>query len=297
MALPYSIDFLKSMEEGVFVVNRDRQILVWNARAEKLTGIESQRLIGKSCAKHLKCHVDANGNPLCDDDCPLKKALLSGKPLESELYMRHANGEVLPVKVKVIPYHNNQGFIEGAIEIFHPVDTPNWLYSNAAIGERITFTDPETGLYNRNFLDSYYLRLVKEQRSHYDRGLILIDLHVLGEIRNLKSRIDAFTLLQKVAGLLTEVADTDGETISARWSQESFVVLINNSHPVHLQDTVIQLENKLREVLYGERMASFDVAFRLMHTLIASDEPLEKVVDILHKRSRGAIPKTRASGQ
>ena len=293
MSLPYSIDFLMSLEDGAFVVNRERKILLWNGMAEKLTGYQAKALIGKSCKRQLHCHVDDSGNPLCDGDCPLKKALLSGKPQELETNLVHLKGGRIPVKIKVIPYHNQQGFIEGAIEIFQPLTQPEWLYTNDLISDRITFTDAETGLYNRNFLDSYYLRLVKEQRAHYDRGLIYIDLEVLGEIHNLKEKLDAFGLRKKVSEVLVAIQADDGEILSARWSGESFVVLINNSHPLHLQDVVLQVENHLRLVLYNQSIASFDVAFRLMSTLIASDEPLEKVVDILQKRSKGNIPRNR----
>lgn len=297
MALPYSIDFLKSMAEGVFVVNRDRQIILWNAQAEKLTGIKQQQMLGKSCAKHLRCHVDEAGKALCDTACPLRKALQFEKPLEAELHMKHSGGDVIPVKVKVIPYHNSQGFVEGAIEIFAPIATPNWLYSYEAMEDRITFTDSETGLYNRNFLDSYYLRLVKEQRGHYDRGIVVIDLEVLGEMRNLKAKMDAHELQQQVVSLLRDTISTDGEMVAARWSKQSYVLLINNSHPVHLQGIVMQLEDQLRDRLFHEKRATFDIAFRLMHTLIASDEPLEKVVDILHAKGKRLYIGKSAVGQ
>ncbi len=293
MSLPYSIDFLLNLEDGAFVVNRERQILLWNSMAEKLTGLESQVLIGKSCARHLRCHIDDSGNSLCEEACPLKKALISGKPQELESNMRHISGSLIPVKIKVIPYHNQQGFIEGAIEIFQPISQPEWLYSSEVISDRITFTDAETGLYNRNFLDSYYLRLVKEQRAHYDRGLVFVDVEVLGEIRNIKSKLDAFTMRQKVAEVLMLTQADDGEMVAARWTNNTFVVLINNSHPLHLQDVVLNLENALRLVLYNEHFPSFDVTFRLMSTLISSDEPLEKVVDILQKRAKGFKPKRK----
>lgn len=285
MAVPYGIEFLKGLDEGVFVVNRDRQITLWNATAASLTGREASEMIGKTCSKHLKCHVNQEGEPLCDEECPLKKALLSGKQQEMKATMRHASGSLIAVQIKVVPYRNQQGFVEGAIELFSTLEQPTWFRDEEALASRVTYTDIETGMVNRRFLDTYYLSLLKAEHANFERGLVLIDVDMLGELNGLKDKMEVFEIRQRICDLLNKVTEHDSEMVAARWSKQSFVVLINNSHSQHLQDVVISLEKGIRQVLFNQENASIDLCFRLMSTLISSDEPLEKVIDILHKRS------------
>lgn len=285
MAVPYGIEFLKGLDEGVFVVNRDRQITLWNASAASLTGRDESEMIGKTCSRHLKCHVDQDGEPLCDDDCPLKKALSSGKQQEMKALMRHANGGLINVQIKVVPYHNQQGFVEGAIELFSTLEDPSWLKDQEALAKKVTFTDIETGMLNRHFLDTYYLGLLKSEHASFERGLVLIDVDMLSQFNRLNDKMKAFEIRQRIRDLLLKLSENDSEMVAARWSKESFVVLINNSHSQHLQDVVIALEKALRQALFNQESPSIDLCFRLMSTMISSDEPLEKVVDILHKRS------------
>jgi PAS domain S-box-containing protein len=285
MGVPFRIEFLKGMDEGVFVVNRSRQITLWNQAAEGITGFKDSEMLGKTCSKHNRCHVNEKGEALCDAQCPLKRALDTGRVQELDALLKSKAGELIPVNVKVIPYHNAQGFVQGAVELFVPDKTAGWQDKQQDLQKRLPYTDIETGMVNRSFLDSYYLRLIKDQRAHYDRGLVLVDVEQLSQFDNLKDRMKVFDMHVKISDILLKLTYNDVDMLAARWSPLSYVVLINNSHPLHLQSIVLQLENQIRNVLYERSAADIDLCFRLMSTLIATDEPLEKVVDILHMKS------------
>ncbi len=122
MKLPYTIDTITEMADGVFLVNRDRQITLWNESASRITGFDQSDTFGKSFAKHIQCHVDFRGKPLADDQCPLKKALNTGKPQQMMSTIKNKSGQLVPVNILVIPYCNEAGFVAGAIEQFSIIE-------------------------------------------------------------------------------------------------------------------------------------------------------------------------------
>lgn len=122
MQLPYTIETIITMSEGVFLVNRDRQITFWNEAASRITGFDKQDTFGKSFAKQIRCHVNIMGEPISDDQYPLKKALNTGKAQQMVSIMKNKSGHLLPVNIHVMPYFNEAGFVVGAIEQFRVIE-------------------------------------------------------------------------------------------------------------------------------------------------------------------------------
>lgn len=122
MKLPYTLDTITEMAEGVFLVNRDRQITLWNQSASRITGFDPHDTYGKSIGKHIGLHVDFMGQPISDDQCPLKKALTTGRPQQLASSIRNKIGQLIPVNILVIPYCNEAGFVAGAIEQFSIIE-------------------------------------------------------------------------------------------------------------------------------------------------------------------------------
>ena len=50
---------LDNLYDGVYFVNRERQITLWNKAAERITGFTKAEVLGKRCADNLLRHVDA----------------------------------------------------------------------------------------------------------------------------------------------------------------------------------------------------------------------------------------------
>ncbi len=79
-----TLDFYKrlldNLHDGVYIVNRDREIVYWNKGAERITGYAGDDVIGSHCWDNILMHVDAQGNRLCQPGCPLLKVISSGAP-------------------------------------------------------------------------------------------------------------------------------------------------------------------------------------------------------------------------
>ena len=71
---------LDSLNDGLYVADRDRRIVYWGQSAERITGWEADEVIGKRCSDDVLCHIDKDGHRLCGEEhCPLYRAMVTGK--------------------------------------------------------------------------------------------------------------------------------------------------------------------------------------------------------------------------
>ena len=68
---------LAGIVEGVFAVDRDRNIRYLNPQAAKLLGVEPQAAVGRFCGDLLKPQ-GPNGVRPCEADCPILRARSAG---------------------------------------------------------------------------------------------------------------------------------------------------------------------------------------------------------------------------
>lgn len=68
-------ELLGNMYDGVYFVDRDRRIAYWNKGAERITGYQTDAVIGKCCRDNLLVHVNEAGRLLCKTGGPLYRNL------------------------------------------------------------------------------------------------------------------------------------------------------------------------------------------------------------------------------
>jgi len=109
---------LESLPAGVYLVDRDRRILFWNDGAERLSGYFRHEVIGRRCADDFLMHCDEFNEALCGSACPLVDTMHDGRPREADLFLRHKNGQRVPVRVRSAPIRDEGGAVIGACEYF-----------------------------------------------------------------------------------------------------------------------------------------------------------------------------------
>lgn len=67
-------NILQSMEGGVLTVDKNARITSFNRSAEEITGFKREEVLDKECCEILKSEI-------CEDFCPLKEILETGKPV------------------------------------------------------------------------------------------------------------------------------------------------------------------------------------------------------------------------
>lgn len=66
---------LDHLSDGVYFVDRHRNIVYWNTGAEKISGYLAEQVVGHNCGNAILRHVDGEGRPLCQDGCPLAETI------------------------------------------------------------------------------------------------------------------------------------------------------------------------------------------------------------------------------
>lgn len=109
---------LETLPVGLYIVDLDRKILLWNETAERISGYRAAEVTGRHCHDNILEHCDAHGSVLCGSACPLAETIHDGHPREVEVFLRHKLGHRVPVYVRAVPLRKECGTIVGAVEIF-----------------------------------------------------------------------------------------------------------------------------------------------------------------------------------
>lgn len=129
MALPDDIPLtpeaiLESINDGVYVTDRDRRIVYWSNSAERITGWARADVLGRRCCDDILCHRDENDRKLCGEEyCPLHRAIITGSrgTYPVTVYASTPGGREVALRVSVAPIRDSAGTIVGGVETFRDI--------------------------------------------------------------------------------------------------------------------------------------------------------------------------------
>ena len=220
-------ELLDRLSDGVYFVDRNRQILYWNEGGTRLTGYKPEEMVGRYCHENTLCHVDSRGRELCHTECPLSACMRDGKPREAELFLMHKMGRRVPVNVRVQPVRETDGTIVGAIEIFSDNSAQIEAKRRAEAMERLAFYDPVTHCPNRRFLEMSLNTAQVEYQAHRDPfGVLVFDLDDFKEVNDTFGHATGDRALQEVAKTLMG-ALRNGDVVG-RWGGDEFLAIVYN---------------------------------------------------------------------
>lgn len=220
-------ELIESLHDGVYYVDRDRRILLWNAAAEEISGWPRETVVGRFCQDNILRHVDAQGRMLCQDGCPLLAVLSDGRKREHHIYLRHREGHRVPVTVRVSPVHDDHGNIVGAVENFSDETGRETLHDRVKELETLALLDPLTGLTNRRGLEHQLeSRLEELRRFDWPFGVLLVDLDDFKIINDTLGHEVGDRMLRMVARSLG--AGARGFDTVGRWGGDEFLVIVAN---------------------------------------------------------------------
>jgi PAS domain S-box-containing protein len=94
--------FLSRAGDGVWAVDTDQRIILWNHAAEDLLGYTAEDAIGQFCYQLLAGRGMA-GETACRPGCAVIEHVRQGKsPRGYDLWVRRHNGQVLPISVSIV---------------------------------------------------------------------------------------------------------------------------------------------------------------------------------------------------
>lgn len=218
---------LDSLNDGVYVVDRERRIVCWNAGAEAISGYTAAEVVGRQCADNVLQHVDAEGNSLCKGRCPLADAMDSGITHTGSLFLHHKDGSRKPVQVRTTPVRDHKGTIVGAVEVFTDISATQAALAHIRELESIAYLDPLTEMANRRYAAAALRGRLEELRRYgWVFGVLMLDIDHFKRINDRLGHAVGDRVLQMVARTLSQSARTF-DTIG-RWGGEEFVAILPN---------------------------------------------------------------------
>ena len=104
-----------SISDGVFTVDRNCVITLFNKAAERITGFSRAEAVGKHCFDIFRTEV-------CHRQCALKDTLKSYAPVrDARVTIITRNGQELPIQVTTTILKDDEGNRIGAVEFFRDI--------------------------------------------------------------------------------------------------------------------------------------------------------------------------------
>ena len=109
-----TLPLLNQLDFGVYVIDLDYNLVLWNRRVEEITGFKVSAVVDKCSCEEILNHTDRTGRTLCETAlCPMSRATsgdpISGKP--ASLIARHRDARRLPVLANVAPLRVRHGIL------------------------------------------------------------------------------------------------------------------------------------------------------------------------------------------
>lgn len=266
-----SADVFAQLEEGIYLVDRDRRICYWSPGAEALTGYRSEEVVGSRCMDRILMHVNGEGQCLCKEACPLAKTIQDGQPRNGEVFLHHRAGHRLPVRVRVAPLRDPQGNIIGAIETFADASTAMLDLERIRELEQLAFLDSLTQLATRRYFDSALeSRFAERARYQWEFGLILIDIDHFKLVNDQHGHPIGDQALKMVARTIS--ANCRPFDLACRWGGDEFALLVLNVNAEQLHNLAQRICHLVSQCFLEEKDQLVTVTVSLGATLALPDE-------------------------
>jgi len=217
---------IDNLHDAVYVLDRDRKIVLWNRAAERITGFSRDEVLGRSCRDGVLVHVDDSGCVMCDEACPAAAAMRRASAREAEVFMRHHDGHRVPIRVRATPLYDDSGQVVGAVEMFSDNTVERQRRERLEQLERSALLDHLTELPNRRALEEE-LAAREARLNRYGRvyGLLMIDIDRFKRINDTWGHETGDRVLRMVARTLA--ATTRADDVVGRWGGEEFVAVLS----------------------------------------------------------------------
>lgn len=295
-ALGFALDaavyhgILDQIDDGVYFVDRQKRILLWNRSAERITGFLRSEVVGSNCSGRWLCHIDASGRMLCTNGCPLQRAVDTGVPIEADAFLQHKLGHRIPVKIRTIPLRDQQNRLVGAVEIFRSTAEDRQQEKLIEELSQLAMIDDLTRLPNRRHFDLQLdRRLAELGRFGWPFGVLMIDIDHFKLVNDRAGHQAGDEILRMVARTLS--ANCRGFDTIARWGGEEFTAIITNVGEDELRRVAEKLRamveaSELRESTYAPLQITISIGGALAQTNETSAELMKRADEMMYAAKR-----------
>lgn len=243
------MNIIESLPNATLAINLNHEIIVWNKKMEKMTGVLKSEIIGQGQFAYsvpfygkvrtllvdlvLNNSYQINSN----NDIDIRR---KGDTLFCEEFApAMLNGKGAFILAKAAPLYNAKGEIIGAIESIHDISQQKVVEEQL---KYISYHDSLTGLYNRTFYEAEISRL---QKKGQPVGLMICDVDGLKNVNDLEGHQAGDQLLIRAAWLLKN-SITENETL-ARIGGDEFAVIFSDADLTKIKKVKHTIQTAIEE--------------------------------------------------
>lgn len=283
---------LDNLRDGVYFVDRDRQIQYWNKAAERISGFSDEEVTGSHCYDNILVHVDTDGNSLCLGRCPLAAAMEDGQPRNAIIYMKHKEGHRVPVNVTVAAIRDAAGNIIGGLETFSDNTHAMAALRDIESLREQALLDPLTGVGNRRYTAQILELKVAEARQRKTHvAVVFLDIDHFKLVNDRYGHQVGDVVLKMVARTLAHAMRAND--FLGRWGGEEFVAVLPDVQFPALQQTAERLRALVEK-------SSRDVSKQKLAVTVSAGAALSKAgddADSLLARADEALYASKRAGR
>lgn len=275
-------ELMHHLIEGVYFINQAHVITYWNKTAEEISGYTESEMLHKGCGGNVFQHLDESATTLCPQSCPLKKVAATKLPLEMNAFLQHKEGYRIPIRMKLLPIHDEQDEIIGVVNLFQK-NSPLYNREQVQVLAKLAYYDEVTRLLNRQYAETQVQSALETSRkTDLPFGLLLIQLTSLQEINEVYGMTAGNALLKTAAATLSHTLEHPDSVY--RWQGPRFLLLAPNKR----KSSLMLLANKIK-LLLQQSAAPIDVdtqvpiAVRIGGVLSSPSDTLEVLLTDLEK--------------
>ncbi len=124
---------LDSITDGVFTVDLEFRITLFNRAAERITGVLREDAVGRPCWEVLRATI-------CESDCALRQTMKTGEPvLCKAFFMINESGENVPLSASTSVLRDDEGNVIGGVETIRDLSLVEELKKK--VEQRYSFSD------------------------------------------------------------------------------------------------------------------------------------------------------------
>jgi diguanylate cyclase (GGDEF)-like protein/PAS domain S-box-containing protein len=196
--------------EGVALMGKQCNVVLWNPAAEAITGFLAQDLLGRAAPEELKPLLSWSGELMGSESCPEQAP-------GCLFHTRHKLGHALSVFSRLLVLRDEMGSRVGTAFIFHPAESLDALPQ----GERTE--GARAGESHADFEDRLSVLFDDFLHGGLTFGVLWITVDQAHELRKTHGAGACESMLEKVGRALTHGLRPGEEMV--RWGDDEFLVL------------------------------------------------------------------------
>lgn len=201
--------FLESAGEGIFAIDREFSITLWNRSAENITGHQASDVIGRPLRDIITFYRE---HDRAEDIVFVEEAMLYGekRSMSEPMYLSRKDGKEVPVGDSAAPIVNDRGAVVGCIVVFRD-----------ATNER-----------KQQALRSEFAYASHQLKTPVTKALWSLEAALDKEVADRKDLSIALSALKSIRKLSTEIVDVseiDQGLVHARPERVSVVEVIEEA--------------------------------------------------------------------